>query len=53
MHEVRHPKPVLWDSLEGYGGEGGGRGVQDAGGTHVYLWLIHVYVWKKNHNIVI
>ena len=33
MHEVGHPKLVLWDNREGEGGEGGGRGVQD-GGTH-------------------
>ena len=30
---------------EGWGGEGGKR-IQD-GGTHVYLWLIHVNVWQK------
>ena len=46
MHEARHPKPVPWDNPEGWGGEGYGSGVQ-AGGTHVYLWLIHVSVWKK------
>jgi len=23
------------------------------GGTHVYLWLIHVMYGKKHHNIVI
>ena len=39
--EVGHPQPVLWDDPEGWGEEGGGRGVQD-GGTHIYLWLIHV-----------
>ena len=42
-HEAGHPKLVLWDSPEGSGGEGGGRGAQD-GWTHVYLWLIHVDV---------
>ena len=26
MHEAGHPKPVLWDNPEGWGGEGGGRG---------------------------
>ena len=46
MHEVGHSKLVLWDHLEGQGGEEGGRGVWD-GGTHVHLWLIHVYVWQK------
>ena len=45
MHEAGHPKPVLWDNPEGWGGEGGGRGLQDAGGwEHVYLWPIHVEV---------
>ena len=33
MHEAGHPKPVLWDNLEGWGGEGGGGGVEDGGGT--------------------
>ena len=34
MHKAgQHPKPVLWDNLEGWGGEGGGRGVQDLGDT--------------------
>ena len=26
MHEAGHPKPVLWDNPEGWGGEEGGRG---------------------------
>ena len=51
MHEAGHSKLVLWDNPEGWGGEGGGRGVQD-GGTHVYPWLIHVDVWKNHYNIV-
>ena len=34
MHEAGHPKPVLWDNPEGWGGEGVGRGVQD--GEHMY-----------------
>jgi len=41
--EAGHSKPVLWDNPEGWGGEGGGRGVQD-GGTHV---MIHVNIWQK------
>ena len=28
-----HPKPVLCDNLQGWGEEGGGRGVQDGGDT--------------------
>ena len=46
MHEAGHPKLVLWDSPEGWDGEGCGRGVQD-GGTHVHPWLIHVDIWQK------
>ena len=46
MHEAGYSKPVLWDNPEGWGGEGGGRGVQDEG-THVNPWLIHVNVWQK------
>ena len=29
MHETVHSKPVHWDNPEGWGGEEGGRGVQD------------------------
>ena len=46
MHEAGHSKLVLWDNLEGWDGEGGGRGVQDRG-THVHPWLTHVDVWQK------
>jgi len=28
MPEAGHPKLVLWDSPEGWGGEGGGRGLR-------------------------
>ena len=45
MHDAGNPKPVLWDNLEGWGGEGGERGFR-MGGTHVHLWLIHVDVWQ-------
>ena len=31
MHEVGHPKPVLWDNPEGWGGKGGWRGLQNGG----------------------
>ena len=46
MHEAGHPKMVLWNNPEGWGGEGGGWEAQD-GGTHVFPWLIHVDVWQK------
>ena len=35
MIEVRHAKPVLWDTLMGQGWEGGGKGVQDGGDTSI------------------
>ena len=31
MYDARNPKPVLCDNLEGWEGEGGGRGVQEGG----------------------
>ena len=34
VHETGHSKPVHWDNLEGWDGEGGGKGVQDGG--HMY-----------------
>ena len=46
MYEAGHPKMVLWDNPEGWGGEGGGWKAQDWG-THVLPWLIHVDVWQK------
>ena len=33
MKQAEHPNQVLWDNLEGQGGEGGGRGVQDGADT--------------------
>ena len=42
----RELKSMLCDKLEGWDGVGGGREVQE-GGTHVYLWLIHVDVEQK------
>ena len=45
-HEGGHSKPLLWNNPEGWGGEGGGKGIQD-GGTHVYPWVVHVNVWQK------
>ena len=48
MHETAHSKPAHWDNPEGWDGEGGGRGVQDEGGTYVHLWMIHIVVWQKS-----
>ena len=46
MREVGHSKPMLWDNREGWGGEGGRRGVQDWR-IRVHPWLIHVDVCQK------
>ena len=35
VHKTGHSKPVHWDNPEEWDGEGGGRGVQDRGRTHV------------------
>ena len=37
MPKAGHQKLVLWDNLEGWGGEGGGREVQDGGDTCIYV----------------
>ena len=34
MCDFGHPKPVLCDNPGGYGGDGGGRSVQDGGDTY-------------------
>ena len=51
MHETESSGLMHWDDLEGWNGEGCGKGVQDVG-AHVHLWLIHVNVWNNHHNIV-
>ena len=50
-HEAGHSKPVLWDNPEGWGGEGGGGGVQNEG-THVHPWPIHLMYGKNHHSTV-
>ena len=37
MQEAGYPKPVLWDIPVGYGGEGGGKGIQDGGGGNTCI----------------
>ena len=44
IHDAGNSKPVLRDIVEGQGGEGGGRSVQE---DTVYLWQIHADVWQK------
>ena len=46
-HEAEHSKLVLWDNQWDRMGRVMGGGVQDGGGTPVYLWLIHVDAWQK------
>ena len=51
MYDTGHPKPVVWDKLEGWGGEGGARGVQDGRNTCMPVAdsyrLSHIDVWQK------
>ena len=51
MRETGHSKLVHWDNPEGWGGKGGGRGIQD--GEHMYThgWFMSLY-GKTHHNIV-
>ena len=51
MNEAEHPKLVLWDRLEKWGGDGGGRGVQNVVHMYTYDWFMLIY-GKNNHNIV-
>ena len=52
MHEAGHPESVLWDNPEGWGGEGGGREVQDEGG-HVYTCGQFMWMYSKNHHNIV
>ena len=51
MREAGHTKPVLWDDPEGWGREGGGRGVQD-GDTCTPMADSCLCMAKKHLNIV-
>ena len=51
MRETGHSKPVHWDNPEGWGGEGGGRGVQDGGHMYTHGGFMSLY-GKTHHNIV-
>ena len=52
MPEAGHSKPLLWDNPEGWGGEGRGREVQDAGHMCTPGRLMSMY-GKNYHNVVI
>ena len=43
LYDAGSSNPMLWDNLEGWNGEGGGKEVQK-GGDICILWLIHVEV---------
>ena len=44
----RAPKAVLWDNLEGWSGEGGGRGFRN--GAHMYSCDRLILIYDKNHH---
>ena len=46
MYVARNAKPVLCDRLEGWDGEGGGRGFRE-GGDLCIPNEIHVVMWQK------
>ena len=48
LHEAGHPRPVLWNNPEGYGGKGGGRGFR-MGGGHMYTCGQFIMIGGKNH----
>ena len=53
MHDTGCLGLVHWDDPEGWWGEGGGRRAEGSGGgTHVYLWQIHVDIWQNQYNTV-
>ena len=50
MYEAGHSKPVLWNNPEGWGGERGGRGVQD--GEHKYTRGRCMSMYGKTNTIL-
>ena len=51
MHEVGHPKPVLWDNSERKGEEGGG--TEDYTCLHVYTCDQFMWMYGRNHHNVV
>ena len=43
---------MLWDNPEGWGGKGGGRGIQDGGHIVNQVADSRPYMAKNHHNIV-
>ena len=48
MCNAGHPKPVLCDNLEGWGGERGGRGLRDRGDTCIPMADSYRCIAKKS-----
>ena len=51
MMDTGHLKPVLWDNLNGWGEEGGGRGFGMGGHVCTYGRFVLTY-GENHHNIV-
>ena len=51
MDEAGYAKPVLWDNLEGCGGEGGGRGLRMGEITCIHHGRFMLMYGKNHHNI--
>ena len=51
MHETGRSGLVHWDDPEGWDGEGGGKGVQDAEHMYIHGWFMSMY-GKNLYNIV-
>ena len=51
MYDAGHPKPMLYDNLEGMGREGGGGNVQEGGDICMSIQFMLMYA-KNYHNIV-
>ena len=52
MCDVGNPKLVLCDYLEGWGGEGGGRGWLGGEG-HMYAYGPFMLIYGKNHHNIV
>ena len=52
IHEAGHAKLVLWDNPEGWGGEGGGRGIQNGSYTHMYTCGGFISIFSKTNTIL-
>ena len=53
MLEGRHPKPVLWDNLEGSGEREVGGWVPDWGGGHMYTYGQFMLMYGRSHRDIV